>query len=230
MATIYLVRHGQASFGQSDYDKLSSRGWEQGRVLGRWLRSQTAPATVFSGDLRRHRETLSAIEEGLGNPLPATVIDPGFNEFDHEAVIHAHRPEWADRQVLAQELARHREPAKAFQKTFAEAMQRWLEGDRAAEYPETWPAFQARVTQALEKAIADTEGAGDILVATSGGPITVIVQALLGLDNRTALGLNEVVANASVSRVLFSGERRSLAVFNSFSHLEAESASLVTYR
>ena len=34
MATIYLVRHGQASFGKENYDQLSPRGWEQGRILG----------------------------------------------------------------------------------------------------------------------------------------------------------------------------------------------------
>lgn len=230
MATIYLIRHGQASFGQSDYDKLSTKGWEQGRVLGRWFAKQAMPAAVFCGDLRRHRETLSAIEEGLGQRLPEVCVDPGFNEFDHEAVIHAYRPDWADRQVLARELAQHKEPAKAFQRAFAEAMRRWLSGDQAADYPETWPAFQSRVRAALETAIADSGGTGDILVATSGGPITVVVQALLGLDDSTALGLNEVMANAGVTRVLYSGERRSLAVFNSFSHLEAESASLVTYR
>jgi len=27
MATIYVIRHGQASFGADDYDKLSPLGW-----------------------------------------------------------------------------------------------------------------------------------------------------------------------------------------------------------
>ena len=29
MATIYLIRHGQASFGAEDYDKLSELGCKQ---------------------------------------------------------------------------------------------------------------------------------------------------------------------------------------------------------
>ena len=51
MATIYLVRHGQASFGKENYDQLSPRGWEQGRILGRWLAGKVEPGAVFGGNL-----------------------------------------------------------------------------------------------------------------------------------------------------------------------------------
>ena len=37
MGTIYLVRHGQASFGSDDYDQLSPLGEEQSWHLGQWL-------------------------------------------------------------------------------------------------------------------------------------------------------------------------------------------------
>ncbi len=47
MATIYLVRHGQASFGKENYDQLSPRGWEQGKILGRWLADKVEPGAVF---------------------------------------------------------------------------------------------------------------------------------------------------------------------------------------
>ena len=35
MPVIYLIRHGQASFGKEDYDQLSEPGWEQSRKIGR---------------------------------------------------------------------------------------------------------------------------------------------------------------------------------------------------
>ena len=35
--SLLLVRHGQASAGSDDYDRLSSRGQEQSARLGRWL-------------------------------------------------------------------------------------------------------------------------------------------------------------------------------------------------
>ena len=34
MTDIYLVRHGQASFGEKDYDNLSKLGLEQSYLLG----------------------------------------------------------------------------------------------------------------------------------------------------------------------------------------------------
>ena len=36
MGTLYLIRHGQASYGEPDYDRLSARGVEQALAIGRW--------------------------------------------------------------------------------------------------------------------------------------------------------------------------------------------------
>ena len=58
MGAVYLVRHGQASFGKADYDALSETGFEQARVLGESLRARLPrPDALFTGSLRRHRET-----------------------------------------------------------------------------------------------------------------------------------------------------------------------------
>jgi len=34
MSELYLIRHGQASFGTADYDRLSEKGIRQASVLG----------------------------------------------------------------------------------------------------------------------------------------------------------------------------------------------------
>lgn len=229
MATLYLIRHGQASFGAADYDQLSDRGWEQGRVLGRWLAGKVKPTAVFGGDLKRHQQTFDAIAEGFGTTLPVLNQLPGLNEFDHTSVVEALKPAWADRETMAKELASHDHPAKAFQLMFAEAVRRWVSGDNEQDYPETWPAFRERVLSSLRAATANANG-GDIMAVSSGGPIAVVMQALLDLTDDRALALNEVIANTSVTRVLFSGERMSLSVFNSYGHLESESPALVTFR
>ena len=39
MAEILVVRHGQASFGADNYDELSEKGRNQGRLLGDTLRA-----------------------------------------------------------------------------------------------------------------------------------------------------------------------------------------------
>ena len=229
MATIHLIRHGQASFGDDNYDQLSPTGWEQARVLGQWLAGRAHPDVVIGGDMQRHRETVEAIASGYRSDFPDMQVATGFNEFDHSAVVHRFRPEWADRERMQADLRAAEKPAKYFQQTFMQAVERWASGDHDREYPETWPQFKARVNQALDDLIEWANG-GEVFVSTSGGPIAIIVQSLLGISDRKALGLNEVIANTSVTRVLYSGRRRSLAVFNNYSHLEAEGQDLVTFR
>ena len=66
MGTLYLVRHGQASFGADDYDVLSARGREQAVRLGEYWRARgMAFDAVITGTLRRHTQTLEGIAEGL---------------------------------------------------------------------------------------------------------------------------------------------------------------------
>ncbi|RKR71528.1 histidine phosphatase family protein [Marinobacter nauticus] len=229
MATIYLVRHGQASFGKENYDQLSPRGWEQGRILGCWLAGKVEPGAVFGGNLQRHRETVEAITTGYGVSLPDMQVLEGLNEFDHLEVVERLRPEWADKQVMARDLASFPKPARAFQQAFEKAVTRWVSGEFDQEYSETWNGFRQRVGHALDQLIELADGA-DVIVSTSGGPIAVIAQRLLELSDRKALEMNNVIANTSVSRILYSGPRRSLAVFNNYSHLEAEDPALVTFR
>lgn len=229
MATIYLIRHGQASFGKDNYDQLSPRGWEQGQVLGRWLAGKVTPDAVFGGNMERHRETVEAIASGFGQALPDMQAIEGLNEFDHMQVVERLKPEWADRQVMARDMATFPKPARLFQQVFEKAMARWIGGHHDNEYGESWPEFQNRVIGAFDGLIEYADG-GDVLVSTSGGPIAVIAQHLLQLNDHKALEMNNVIANTSVSRVLYSGPRRSLAVFNNYSHLEAENPALVTFR
>ena len=234
MATVHFVRHGQASFGRSNYDQLSDTGWVQGRVTGRVLKQVITPDAVFRGDLERHRETTEAIAEGFDGVFPTAHVDSAFNEFDHLEVIQRFRPAWADPQQMQADLAREEAPRKAFQKAFSASVNRWISGDHDHEYTETWRQFAARVWRGLEEALAKSQGARDLVIVSSGGPISVVVQRLLGLSDQRALELNAVLANTGISRMLYSGSgsssRRSLAAFNSIAHLEMESVDLVTYR
>jgi broad specificity phosphatase PhoE len=92
MGTLYLVRHGQASLGASDYDQLSPLGQRQCQLLGEYWRSQGMRFdAVLCGGLKRHAQSLAAIGVGLGQAgdLPTTQIRPGLNEYDSEALIRS---------------------------------------------------------------------------------------------------------------------------------------------
>ena len=77
MGTLYLVRHGQASFGADDYDQLSPLGRQQAVRLGEYLRPKLqgqAIEAVMMGSLKRHRQTWEGIAEGAGLPFELGII------------------------------------------------------------------------------------------------------------------------------------------------------------
>ena len=58
MGSIYLIRHGQASFGADDYDVLSPLGVLQAQIAGRHLADLGLHFDrCLSGDLSRQQDT-----------------------------------------------------------------------------------------------------------------------------------------------------------------------------
>jgi broad specificity phosphatase PhoE len=85
VGSIYLIRHGQASFGADDYDVLSPIGIRQAEVVGAHLAQLgTRLDRSLSGDLRRQQHTANTALEQLraaAIEVPALEIDAAFNEF-----------------------------------------------------------------------------------------------------------------------------------------------------
>ncbi|MFA6245264.1 MAG: phosphoglycerate mutase family protein, partial [Candidatus Hydrogenedentales bacterium] len=64
MGFLTVVRHGQASFHEDDYDKLSPLGEEQARSLGTyWARHGIRFDHVVSGPLVRQRRSAAIAGE-----------------------------------------------------------------------------------------------------------------------------------------------------------------------
>ena len=62
MGTLYLVRHGQASFGADDYDVLSPLGQRQSARLGEYFNSKGVRFdAALTGTLNRQVQTFSGI-------------------------------------------------------------------------------------------------------------------------------------------------------------------------
>src|SRR5262249_11231373 len=91
MSRLFLVRHGQASFLESNYDKLSPRGEKQSRTLGEyWAGLGLRFDHVYSGPRVRQRETARIVGDayksaGIAWPEP-TVLE-SFDEFSAEIVM-----------------------------------------------------------------------------------------------------------------------------------------------
>ena len=98
--SLLLVRHGQASFGKTDYDNLSERGHEQAYLLGQSLAARgIQPDRVVCGSMKRHRQTLAEIAAGanwqLADPAaPSEPEDakPTSSENPLPDVLASHRP------------------------------------------------------------------------------------------------------------------------------------------
>ena len=66
ISNLYLIRHGQASFGEKNYDNLSKKGVKQSIVLGKKLLKQkiSFDKTII-GPLKRHQQTFDGINQGM---------------------------------------------------------------------------------------------------------------------------------------------------------------------
>ncbi len=228
MAVIYLIRHGQASFGEADYDSLSDVGVRQSQILGRTLaRVLTRPATVTCGDMLRHRQTARACMQAV-DLTTEWRTDARWNEVDHQRIISAHRPDYKSQDDMHREMKKAADPHQAFQSMFEAAVARWVSGEHDGDYVETWPAFRTRCREALEHLVARLPAATDALVFTSGGPISTIAIDLLGIPEGGRLDFG--IVNGSITKLLVGKRGVTLSTFNNYAHLEGEHHSLVTYR
>ncbi len=223
MAELYLVRHGQASFGAENYDELSPSGRTQSLWLGEYFtQANVRFDRVVIGTMQRHRQTVDGILAAMGGPQVEIAQDAGLNEYDFGALFDA----------LGEEgLPSGLSPAsskKDFFKGLRQVLQLWADDRLPGRVPETWQQFQARV----QRARIDIQQAGGrrVLVVSSGGPIAVTAQQVLQAPSASAIALNLQIRNSSVCQYVFNDDAMSLVSFNSVPHLEhAERREFVTY-
>jgi broad specificity phosphatase PhoE len=231
MGAIYLIRHGQASFASSDYDKLSTIGNEQGRILGKALAARkVVPDVLVCGGMLRHRETAAGCLTGLGVDA-SWDEDSGWNEYDHEAMLEAYDPRFTRKTNIAAEMLKSGlDPRRAFQELFSKAAARWVSGAHDDDYDESFSEFCARVEAALARLTARLGRSKTALVFTSGGAISAVARALLGLADERTMPLSYTLANASVTKVIVGGSGVRLMSLNEHAHFEGLDPKYLTYR
>jgi broad specificity phosphatase PhoE len=211
MADLWLVRHGQAGEVMGDYDRLSDKGWAQSRHAGSAWRQLAPVHHVIIGGMRRHRETAEGFGETFGL-LPAPVVDEGWNEFDHQAVVRA---------ALAAGLSPGESPGRAgFFAFFEAAMGRWASGAHDDDYPEAYAAFQSRVVAALQRSTRTLERGQTGVVFTSGGAISAVCRHLWQLEPHAAFRINQILGNGGFTRIRVGAGRTSLVSLNVLTHFD----------
>jgi broad specificity phosphatase PhoE len=184
---------------------------------------------VVTGRLRRHTQTAQGCLRAAGiDGVPVTVL-PGLDELDADELIARLRPDLASPAALRAEFARGAMSKRQFQALFEDAVARWTSGRHDHEYVTSWPAFRAAVRDAW-LTLAQQEG-GETWVFTSGGPISVIVAALLGLPAERTFTLCWPLVNTSVTRIRLGRNAHQLITYNGWAHIVREDeAQLVTHR
>ncbi len=213
MAELFLVRHGQASFGADNYDLLSARGEQQSVWLGEYFARQGIVFDrVICGTLRRHEQTVDGILRGMGRAGVGYDQHPGLNEYDFSGLFAA----LGDDHPVVTKMAAG--SMRDHYRALKEMLHLWSQDKIRGPVPETWAQFQQRVADARA---AIQNGAGQrVLAVSSGGPIAVTLQQAVAAPASSAIALNLQIRNSSISQYFYNAESFHLASFNGIPHLE----------
>jgi broad specificity phosphatase PhoE len=235
MATIYLIRHGQASFGSANYDQLSELGCRQAQVLGHYLRDCGIHLdAAYSGSLERQKKTAALALASQPQSVVAQ-IDDRFNEVRNEEQVEQLLPLlMAHNSDLRTLVEAGFKDSKSYQKVIEAVFNQWT--SPGFEHPgiQSWADYSGGVGAALAKVMREQGSGKNVAIFTSGGTIATAVSQVLGLSGEQAYQFYEPVINCSVSQLFYSGDKVSLSYFNDHSSLrvlgQQLGENLISYR
>jgi broad specificity phosphatase PhoE len=228
VGSLFLIRHGQASYGEADYDKLSSRGHEQAKALGGWVAGAKLDA-IYAGPLRRQRETAAGAVAG-------TALEPlelaGLAEYPAFEMLQHLMPRLVAEDTKFAHLSSAPTP-RLLDDAFKTVLAKWGSDEWVADGVERVTTFVDRVRGALCQAIGAAKSGARIACVTSAGPIGVGVGLAFGIPAAQMVRTSIVIRNASITELKFrsgivspttalSPDHISLVTFNVTGHLPAE--------
>ncbi len=227
MATLLLIRHGQASYGQVDYDRLSTRGEQQASVLGTYLAAQKLDA-LYVGPLKRQVQTAELATQSAQRTLPVAVPVPELAEYPAFEMIHHFMPKLVAEDPDYATLATT--PTRGLaDRAFKTILERWSRDEWQLDAVERVSAFSARVRAGLDRIIADVGSGGKVAIITSAGPIGVAIGLVFGASDQHMVRTSVVVRNASISELrlrtkafAWHPDHVSMLSFNSVGHLPSD--------
>ena len=239
MGILYVVRHAQASFLEDNYDKLSSLGETQARLLGEyWARRNLVFDRTCVGPCVRQQDTLKIVSDayaGASLEFPEPLVVPEFDEYQGEAVLKRSlpgllesEPNIRDLHAAYQSSVGITEKRVTFQKLFEAVIGQWVRGAIRVQGVETWSEFCSRVNSGLLKFLSAGGRGERVAIFTSGGPIAVAMQRAFDLSPEATLQVSWMSRNSSWSEFLYSADRFTLSSFNVHGHLD--DPAMLTHR
>lgn len=226
MSLLYLVRHGQASAGSHNYDRLSDLGRQQSDLLGQWWKAHAfEPDAIYHGTMVRQRDTALSVLNGMQRSTDdiRCQVHDGLNEYNHR-MIEAH---FAHSPAIET-------PESMTYEDYLGIMQRWRDHDHIDPTPDTdpiesWVDFKNRGWQAIKLLHAQGDSQHKSVFFTSGGVIASIVSIVLDLDFEHTIDAIWRIRNSSITTLHYDGNQARLVEFNTIPHLQTRpNQSLIT--
>ncbi len=230
MGTLYLIRHGQASYGEVDYDRLSARGQEQARAVGAWLAKAKLDA-VYAGPLKRQQQTIGVAAEAaraLGATVPEVMTLPALAEYPAFEMLQHLVPRLVAEDPKFAQLTTAPTP-RLLDEAFHTILGRWSSDEWFVEGVERVGEFVARVRGGIDRVVRAAGSGARLACVTSAGPIGVAVGLTFGIAEQRMVRTSVVIRNASITELRFRSEgfdwqpdQLSLVTFNVTAHLPDE--------
>ena len=230
MGTLLLIRHGQASYGELDYDRLSARGREQASALGRFLATAQLDA-VFAGPLVRQQQTIAVAAEAAtaaGAPLPPAQTVAELAEYPAFEMLKHLVPRLVAEDARFAQLETAPTP-RLLDEAFKTILSRWSSDEWLVDGVERVGAFVRRIRTGLDGIIRASAPGARLACVTSAGPIGVAVGLAFGIPDERMVRTSIVIRNASITELRFRSrgfdwhpDQVSLVTFNVTAHLPAE--------
>lgn len=227
MGTLYLIRHGQASYGEADYDRLSPRGIEQAQAVGRWAASAGLHA-LFAGPLRRQQQTAEYAREAAGGRLPAHGTLAELAEYPAYEMLQHLVPRLVAEDPQFEQLTSAPTP-RLLDQAFNTILRRWSRDEWTVDGVERVDAFVGRIRAGLDRVLRAAGSGARLACVTSAGPIGVAVGLVFGIPAERMMRTGIVIRNASITELRFRSQnfdwqpdQLSLVSFNLTAHLPAE--------
>ena len=175
---------------------------------------------MHAGTLRRHLQTYQGIASGLRRNMPAQQW-PGLNEYDSTALIRTLHPTTLPRPDTP-------EGYRAHFRLLRDSLHQWMLGNTSPVGMPSYHDFVNGIREVLEH--VRSAYTGNVLLVSSGGPITSAIGDLLGTPPNATIELNMRLRNSAVCEFSFTPKRHVLLSFNTLPHLDpGVHANAVTY-
>jgi broad specificity phosphatase PhoE len=225
-ARLILLRHGQASLGTADYDRLSSLGRQQAEALrARLEAARMLDSPIVAGSLRRQRQT-QALLESQG----AASIDESLNEYTVDQLIRSTLEQAASLGIEVPDDRAFADPASylaTFLEWFPTVLALWQSERLTCAHNGLWSDFHRRVTSPIPHWSARLAAGESLVVVSSAGVISTAVAHMLGEDLAWQRALNVQLYNASLTELSLDEDGRWTALrINCVDHLDSAAITL----